>query len=230
MTNSDIIVTEESDLVSLVRNMPTSMLDAGLLARYVRTGQAFDLSELCRKSGVSLKQVTHLVVASGLDDMDKLPGYTVTQDIYELAEHLYAIGETRRDWNKVRTRHKTNYLEGHISREDLKRLHTDPATSKRHYASIFFKAWAVFWSDDFLKRMIERVDSRIIESVPEELLTEKTCFAAVAKSGIALRYVPERLRSLPVCIRAVESDPAAIAFTPARFREQIRHLKHIEFD
>jgi hypothetical protein len=78
--------------------------------------------------------------------------------------------------------------------------------------------------------MLEKLDASIIANLPQELLTEKICFNAVAKSGMALRYVPDSLRSLPVCTRAVQADAAAIAFTPARFREQIRLLQHVEFD
>ena len=212
-----------------IRGLPPSMLDAGLLADYVATGAAFDLAELCRKSGISLKQVTHIVVARGLDAIDRLPGYAVTADIFELAEHIYAIGSTRQQWQQVRTRHKPGYLEGRVSRQDLKRLHTDQTASQRHYARIFFWAWAVFWDDDFLNRMMARLDGSIIASLPVELLTEEVCFNAVARSGMSLRYVPDSLRSLPVCIRAVQNEPAAIAFTPARFRDQIRQLQHIDF-
>ncbi|MCP4389456.1 MAG: DUF4116 domain-containing protein [Gammaproteobacteria bacterium] len=72
--------------------------------------------------------------------------------------------------------------------------------------------------------MIDRLDGGLISTVPEELLSDRVCFAAVAKTGIALRFVPEQLRSLVICARAVETDPAAIAFTPSRMRAEIRRL------
>lgn len=211
-----------------VRSLPPSMLDASLLAEYVKTGEAYDLSDLCRKSDIAIKQVAQLVVASSLDAVDKLPGYAVTDEIFELAENLYSIGESRRDWQRMRNRHKPNYLESHLPREELKRL--GPGQSKRHYANIFFRAWAIFWDDQFLERMIHKVDSRIIASLPEELLTEQVCLAAVAKTGLALRYVPMALRSPLVCARAVQNDPAAIVFTPGHLRDQARQLQAIEFD
>jgi hypothetical protein len=211
-----------------VRSLPPSMLDASLLAEYVKTGEAYDLSDLCRKSDVAIKQVAQLVVASSLDAVDKLPGYTMTDEIFELAENLYSIGESRRDWQRMRNRHKPSYLESHLPREELKRL--DPERSKRHYANIFFRAWAIFWDDQFLERMIHKVDSRIIASLPEELITEQVCLAAVAKTGLALRYVPVALRTPLVCARAVQNDPAAIVFTPGHLRDQARQLQAIEFD
>lgn len=220
-----MIDTNARNLVAEVRNLPPSMLDARLLAEYVKTGAAYDLSELCRKGDVSLKQVAQLIVASGLDEVDKLPGYTVTRDIFELAENLYAIGESRRQWQLIRNRHKPDYLEGRLPREALKLLHLDRTKSKRHYADIFFRAWAVFWDERFLERMIDRIDSRIITSIPETLLTEKICFAAVSKSGLTLRHVPDSLRSLAVCTQAVQNNAAAIAFTPSHLRDQIRHLQ-----
>ena len=213
-----------------IRQLPPSMLDARLLADYVETGAAFDLAELCKKSDISIKQVTHLVVARGLDAMNKLPGYAVTAEIFELAANIYAIGNTRQQWQQIRTRHKPGYLEGYLSREDLKRVHADRASTQRHYARVFFRAWAVFWDDDFLNRIIDRLDGNIIASVPVSLLTEKVCFSAVGKSGMSLRYVPESVRSLPVCTRAVQNDPAAIAFTPARFRDDIKRLQQADFD
>jgi hypothetical protein len=213
-----------------IRNLPPSMLDASLLAEYVKTGEAYDLSDLCKRGDVSLKQVAQIVVASGLDEVDKLPGYTMTFEIFELAENLYSIGESRRPWQLMRNRHKPNYLESHLSREALRRLELDPVKSKRHYANIYFRAWAIFWDDEFINRMIHKVDSRIIASLPEELITEKICLTAVSRSGLTLRYVPELLRSLVVCTRAVENDPAAIAFTPGHLRDQVRKLQAIKFD
>ena len=217
-------------LAAEVRNLPPSMLDASLLAEYVKTGEAYDLSDLCRKGDVSIKQVGQIVVASSLDNVDKLPGYTMTGEIFELAENLYSIGESRRNWQLMRNRHKPAYLEGHLSREALQRLELDPVKRKRHYAKIYFRAWAIFWDDEFVDRMIRKVDSRIIASLPEELITEKISLTAVSQSGLMLRYVPVSLRSLVVCTRAVQNDPAAIAFTPSHLREQIRKLQAIKFD
>ena len=213
-----------------IRNLPPSMLDASLLAEYVKTGEAYDLSDLCRKSDVSSKQVAQIVVASSLDEVDKLPGYTMTSEIFELAENLYSISESRRNWQLMRNRHKPSYLENRLSRVALKRLELDPMKRKRHYANIYFRAWAVFWDDDFVIRMIHKVDSRIIASLPEELITEKICVTAVSNSGLMLRYVPVSLRSAVVCAQAVQNDPAAIAFTPGHLRDQIRKLQAIKFD
>ncbi len=225
-----MIETNARDLAAEVRSLPPSILDAGLLAEYVKTGLAYDLSVLCRKGDVSLLQVAQIVVASGLDDLDKLPGYAVSREIFELAENLYSIGESRRQWQLVRNRHKPDYLEGRISREALKLLELDTDRTRRHYADVFFRAWAVFWNDGFLDRMINKVDSRIIASIPEALLTEKICFAAVSKSGLALRYVPESMRSLAVCAQAVQNDAAAIAFTPGPLRDQVKELRAARFD
>jgi hypothetical protein len=213
-----------------VRGLPPSMLDASLLAEYVKTGEAYDLSDLCRRADVSIKQVAQIVVASSLDEVDKLPGYTMTGEVFELAENLYSIGESRRQWQLMRNRHKPSYLESLLSREELKRLELDPVRGKRHYASIFSRAWAKFWDDEFLNRMIHKFDSRIIASLPEELITEKVCLTAVSKSGLMLRYVPVMLRSPVVCAQAVQNDPAAIAFTPGHLRDQIRELQAIKFD
>ncbi len=217
-------------LAAKVRNLSPSMLDASLLAEYVKTGEAYDLSDLCRKADVSIKQVAQIVVASNLDGVNKLPGYTMTSSIFEQAEKLYSHGESRRDWLLVRNRHKPGYLEGILPRVALKRLELDPVKRKRHYADIYFRSWAVFWDDEFLNRMIDKVDSRIIASLPEELITEKNCLNAVSKSGLTLRYVPVSLRSILVCNRAVQNDPAAIAFTPGHLRDQIRKLQAIKFD
>lgn len=203
------------------------MLDASLLAEYVKTGEAYDLSDLCRRSGISIRQVAQIVVAGSLDEVDKLPGYTMTSEVFELAENLYSIGESRRQWQLMRNRHKPGYLEGRLSRAELKRLELDPVNGKRYFADIYFRAWAIFWDEGFLDRMIHKVDSRIIASIPEELITEKNCIAAVSKSGLTLRYVPVSLRSPVVCTRAVQNDPAAIAFTPGHLRDQVRKLQAI---
>ena len=209
-----------------IRDLPPSMLDARLLADYVGTGEAFDLWELARSAGIPLRRIAHLVAVRGLEEVDKLPGYTVTPDIFELIEDLYCCGESRREWQRVRTQHKPEYLEGRMSREQIRRLSQDPEAYRLYYAKVYFESWAVFWDEDFLERMIERVDSRLIMSVPEYLLTQKICFAAVSKWGMALRYMPEPFRTLAVCARAVETDPAAIRFTPAHLRDRVRELAH----
>ena len=209
-----------------IRALPPSMLDARLLAEYVATGEAFDLWELARNAGIPLRRVAHLVSARGLDEVDKLPGYVVTTDIFELIEDLYCCGETRREWQLVRNHHKPEYLEGRLSREQVKRLAQDPEAYRLYYAKVYFQSWAVFWDEEFLERMIERVDSRLIMSVPEYLLTQKICFKAVSKWGMALRYTPEAFRTLAVCARAVETDPAAIGFTPPNLRDEVRRLAH----
>jgi len=217
-------------LVAKVRNLSPSLLDANLLAEYVKTGEAYDLSDLCRKADISIRQVAQIIVASNLDGVDKLPGYTMTSENFKLAESLYSHGGSRRDWLLVRTRHKPDHLESTLPRAALKRLELDPVKSKRHYADIYFRSWAVFWDDEFLNRMIHKVDSRIIASLPEELITEENCINAVSQSGLVLRYVPVSLRSLIVCTRAVQNDPAAIAFTPGHLRDQIRNLQAIKFN
>ena len=203
------------------------MLDASLLAEYVKTGEAYDLSDLCKRSGISIRQVAQIVVAGSLDEVDKLPGYTMTSEVFELAENLYSIGESRRQWQLMRNRHKPSYLEGRLSRAELKNLELDPVNGKRYFADIYFRAWAIFWDEEFLNRMIQKVDSRIIASIPEELITENNCITAVSKSGLTLRYVPVSLRSTVVCARAVQNDPAAIAFTPGNLRDQVRKLQAI---
>ena len=225
-----MIETNARDLATEVRSLPPSVLDASLLAEYVKTGVAYDLSALCRKGDVSLVQVAQIIVASGLDELDKLPGYAVTREIFDLAENIYSIGESRRQWQLIRNRHKPDYLEGRLSRETLKLLELDTDRTRRHYADVFFRAWAVFWNDGFLDRMINKVDSRIIASIPEALITEKICFTAVSKSGLALRYVPESMRSLAVCAQAVQNDAAAIAFTPGPLRDQVKELQATRFD
>jgi len=208
-----------------IRKLPTSVLDARLLADYVATGEAFDLWELCNNAGIPLRKVAHLVAARGLEVVDKLPGYAVTSDIFEIIEDIYCCGDSRREWQRVRTRHKPEYLEGRVSREHLKDLlAADPLAHKRHYARIYFAAWAVFWDEKFLERMIENVDSRLIASVPDYLLTERICFQAVAKWGMALRYMPDRFRTLAVCARAIESDPSAIRFAPPGLRDELRRI------
>jgi hypothetical protein len=207
-----------------IRALPASVLDARLLADYVGTGEAFDLWELAHHADIPLRRVAHLVAARGLDQVDKLPGYTVTADIFELIEDIYACGASRREWQLVRTRHKPEYLEGRLSRQQVNELAQDMVAYRRYYAKVYFRSWAVFWDEKFLERMIERVDSRLIMSVPEYLLTEKICFEAVSRWGMALRYMPERFRSVAICARAVESDPAAIGFTPANLRDEVGRL------
>jgi hypothetical protein len=208
-----------------IRKLPPSMLDARLLADYVGSGEAFDLWELCRDAGIPLRKIAHLVAARSLDDVDKLPGYAVTSDIYQVIEDIYCCGATRREWQRVRTRHKPEYLEGRVSRERLRELRAaDPQAYRRHYARIYFDAWAAFWDEAFLERMIDRLDSRLIASVPEYLLSEKICFRAVSRWGLALRYMPERFRTLAICARAFEQDPLAIRFAPASLREELRRI------
>jgi len=212
------------DLVARVRSLPPTMLDARLLTEYVRSGEAYDLHQLCKASGVSLRQVTLLIVAGGLDDIDSLPGYAVTSEIIDIAENIYALGETRRQWQHVRNRHKPSYLESLDTRESLRILGKDPVALRKYYARMYFKSWAVYWDDGFLRRMIDRLDGSLISTVPAELLSDQVCFAAVSKTGTALRFVPDQLRNLVICARAVESDPAALAFTPPRLRAEIRRL------
>ncbi len=216
-------------LAAKVRNLSPSMLDANLLAEYVKTGEAYDLSDLCRKAGIPINQVAQIVVACNLDAVDKLPGYTMTSEIFKLAENLYSDGESRRDWLLVRNRHKPNHLESTLPRSALKGVEVDPVKRKRHYGDIYFRSWAVFWDDEFINRMIQKVDSRIIASLPEDLITEKNCLKAVSNSGLMLRHVPVSLRTPIVCARAVQNDPAAIAFTPGNLRDQIRKLQAYEF-
>lgn len=212
------------DLVARLREMPPTMFDARLLADYVRTGEAYNLSELANKSGISLRQVTLLIVASGLDDIDKLPGYTVTREIFDIAENIYSIGETRHQWQYVRNHHKPEFLESQKSRQEIRELRRNPAAIHKYYARIFFKSWAAFWDDSFLARIIDELDGRVISNVPQELLNARICFAAVGKTGTALRHVPEHLRSLAICARAVANDSSAIAFTPSRLRDEIRKI------
>jgi hypothetical protein len=197
-------------------------IDAARLTEYAKAGSAYDLYELCIRSNVSLEKVALLVVASGLDNLDKLPGYAMTDEVYRVAERRYSEGHFRQQWRRVRVRHNPNYLEAKESREYLKHLATDPDAYRRYHLLLFFQAWAVFWDDAFLKRMINKADSRIIATIPEPLLSEEVCFAAVSRSGNSLRYVPESQRTLPVCMEAVRNDGSAIAFAPARWRDRIR--------
>lgn len=205
-----------------IKNAPPDTIDATLLAEYVTTGNAHDLMRYCDRSGISLEQVALIVVASGLDSIDKLPGYAMTEAVFHVAEQRYHWSEYQRQWQRTKMRHNPNYLEGKDSRAQLEDLAKDPEAYRRHYAQIFYDAWAVFWDDAFLIRMIEKVDSSIIASVPGGSLSESVCFAAVSREGRSLRFVPFELRTLPVCLEAVHKDDAAMVFVPAHMREQVK--------
>ena len=205
-----------------IKNVPVAVIDATLLAEYVATGQAYDLWESCNSANVPLEQVALIVVASGLDNLDKLPGYAMTEAVYRVAEQRFSWGAFNSQWRHTRTRHSPNYLESKTSREQLKRLADDPVAYRRYYARLFFAAWAVFWDDVFLKRMVEKLYGSIIASVPEALLSQSVCFAAVSKSGLFLRHVPASLRTLPVCVEAVRNNSETIQFVPAPLRAQVK--------
>ncbi|MDX1513719.1 MAG: hypothetical protein R3174_08240 [Gammaproteobacteria bacterium] len=205
-----------------IKNVPPRSLDAMLLAEYAATGNAFDLKRFCDGSAISLEQVALMVVARGLDAVGKLPGYAVTEAVYNVAEQRFSWSEYQREWQRTKMRHNPAYLEAKVPRVVLEELAQDPEASRRHYAQIFYDAWAVFWDDAFLMRMIEKVDSSIIASAPEALLSESVCFAAVSRAGDSLRFVPFELRTLPVCLEAVHRDRAAITFVPANMREQVK--------
>ena len=72
--------------------------------------------------------------------------------------------------------------------------------------------------------MIHWLDGGLSAFIQPEMLSDKVCVAAVAKTGKPLRFVPEKLRSLVIWARAVDSEPAAIAYTPSRLRDEIRKL------
>jgi len=63
-------------------------------------------------------------------------------------------------------------------------------------------------------------DSDLIESVPEKLLTETMCLAAVSKNGMALEYVPETFKTESICLAAVKNYGLALKFTPDSCRTE----------
>jgi hypothetical protein len=56
--------------------------------------------------------------------------------------------------------------------------------------------------------------------IPEEILTEEMCLAAVTRAGQALYHVPEKFRTPRVCEAAVRSDPTAIEDVPEALRTE----------
>ena len=56
--------------------------------------------------------------------------------------------------------------------------------------------------------------------IPEEILTEEMCLAAVTRAGQALYHVPEKFRTPRVCEAAVRNDPAAIEDVPEALRTE----------
>ena len=208
-----------------IRRLPPDRLNLDLLSEYVSTGQAYDLSELCRRSHIDLSQVTRRAIESGLECINKLPGYAMTADCYRVAERRYANGGERKQWQHTVARHRPTYHDDRLTHPEREALARDADAGRKHYAHVFVQAWAVFWDEGFLGRMIERIDGSIIASVPYELLTEKDCFLAVSKTGMALRFVPPKFRTAVICARAVASSESAMSFTPPALREQVRWLQ-----
>lgn len=205
-----------------IKRVPQSFVDIKLISDYVINGKAYDLDEICHKADIPVEKVAFAITRSGLDKLDRLPGYAVTSSVYTMAEGLYANDVNKREWQATKTRHKPSYLEGQLSRADLKQLKNDPVAYRRYHISIFFQAWAIYWDEEFLLRMVDRADGRIIAKISESFLNERICFNAVSQSGMLLQFVPETLRTLPVCLQAVQNDKSAMVFIPARWREQIR--------
>ncbi|MDH3690568.1 MAG: hypothetical protein OEU36_14025, partial [Gammaproteobacteria bacterium] len=135
--NQELIFAVVKNNPSQIRKVPINMCTASVLAEYVKSGSAYDLYELCEKSGNPMEKVALILVASGLDDLDALPGYAMTPPVYAMAEQLYSGDTVRHQWQATRTRHKPNYLESKLSREMLKQLQTDPESYRRYHVHLF---------------------------------------------------------------------------------------------
>ncbi len=213
------------DKAKKIRRLPPDQLNLDLLGEYVSTGQAFDLSELCRRSHIDLNQVTRRAIECGIECINKLPGYAMTAECYRVAERRYANSSERKQWQHTVTRHRPSYHDDRLTHPEREALAKDADANRKHHVQVFVQSWAVFWDEGFLGRMIGYIDGSIIASVPYELLTEKDCFLAVSKTGMALRFVPPKFRTAVICARAVASSESAMSFTPPALREQVRWLQ-----
>ena len=77
------------------------------------------------------------------------------------------------------------------------------------------------WQD--LKVLLYWATARNMEAlayVPEHLLTEEICSAAVSRNGFALSYVPMHLRTEAMCLAAVTQDGEAMRYVPEHLRTE----------
>jgi tetratricopeptide (TPR) repeat protein len=74
------------------------------------------------------------------------------------------------------------------------------------------------------KEWIKKIDEDWceLENVPEELVTEEFCIAAVQKRYRALEYVPEELRTEAVCLAAIKNDIEAVPSIPDEILEILK--------
>jgi hypothetical protein len=72
--------------------------------------------------------------------------------------------------------------------------------------------------EDWLGKI--KSDSEKLKKVPEELLTEELCLAAMESNGYALKYVPEALKTEAVCLAAVQHGSLALEFVPEELKTE----------
>jgi hypothetical protein len=71
-------------------------------------------------------------------------------------------------------------------------------------------------------------DFETIKKIPEELLTEEFCLAAVQRNGMALQFVPDALKTEALCLAALRQDGSALAYVPEALKTEVLCLVAVQ--
>ncbi len=78
-------------------------------------------------------------------------------------------------------------------------------------------------------RAVRHDYGKLIEHIPEALLTPQLCLKSARANGMSLEYVPIAMRSIEVCVAALEDDSRAFSFVPDEIRLEV-YSRLIEAD
>ena len=70
-------------------------------------------------------------------------------------------------------------------------------------------------------RAVRHDYGKLIEHIPEALLTPQLCLKSARTNGLSLEYIPIAMRGIEVCVAAMQDDSRAFSFVPDEIRLEV---------
>lgn len=135
-------------------------------------------------------------IKNGVEVLDKIPGYLISDVVYNVAKELYAQGSTATRWNEVEAEHNLD-IEYDLDDED----------------DAFTKiVWRVFWTQEYIENAIKEIytpstQASFIQYIPREYITPHLGFIITKASHHNYKYLPNNAKDNRNTTCALQESP-----------------------
>ncbi|MDU1904355.1 MAG: WGR domain-containing protein [Dysgonomonas sp.] len=153
--------------------------------------------------GISLDTIGLEAIKEDIEVLDQLPGFLITQKVYDEAEKLYSTGDTATRWKEIVERHNLTYYRPRLPEDAAKEIDDDAEHEIRYgygtrneKMAFTFYIWSVFYTPEYCEKAVKHIynksqNSTVIQYIPEHLVTPEIGMIIAKASNHNFKKMPK---------------------------------------